>query len=76
MNETMTRKEHLDWCKRRAREYLDRGEPVNAIASMLSDMGKHPENAPAIQQGPLAMLGLMAGRNGVAAARDFIEGFN
>jgi len=29
----MTRDEHLEWCKKRAREYLARGDAANAIAS-------------------------------------------
>lgn len=39
----LTREEHLSWCKERAREYLDRGDPVNAVASMARDVTKHPE---------------------------------
>lgn len=47
---TKTRAEHLQWCKQRAHQeydyYKDR-EPAsalrNATASMLSDLGKHPE---------------------------------
>jgi hypothetical protein len=39
----MTRAEHLDWCKQRAMEYAQRGDFKNAIASMISDLGKHPE---------------------------------
>jgi len=38
-----TRDEHLEWCKQRAREYLDAGDLANAVASMASDMHKHPE---------------------------------
>lgn len=40
-----TRSEHLAWCKARALEYANRGDTTNAIASMLSDLGKHPETA-------------------------------
>jgi hypothetical protein len=40
----MTRDEHLEFCKRRALEYLDRAnDPRNAFTSMLSDLRKHPE---------------------------------
>lgn len=39
----MTREEHLEWCKERAREYLAQGDVVNGIASMLSDLNKHDE---------------------------------
>ena len=41
----MTRQEHLDWCKQRALEYVDGGDLTNAYASMVSDLGKHPETA-------------------------------
>lgn len=39
----MTRDEHLEWCKKRALEYLDRGDVRNGFTSMLSDLGKHEE---------------------------------
>lgn len=41
----MTAEEHLEWCKKRALEYLDAGELANAFASMGSDLSKHPETA-------------------------------
>lgn len=69
----MTRDEHVEWCKKRAREYLDRGDVKNAIASMLSDMRKHPDCG---VNSALEMLGLMeAINNDMAGARRFIEGF-
>lgn len=39
------REEHLAECKRRALEYLDRGDPKEAPTSMMSDLDKHPETA-------------------------------
>jgi hypothetical protein len=39
----MTRDEHLEWCKRRALEYLDVGDTRQGFTSMLSDLHKHPE---------------------------------
>jgi hypothetical protein len=39
----MNRSEHLEWCKKRALEYCDRGDAENALFSMLSDLGEHPE---------------------------------
>ena len=41
----ITREEHLDWCKQRAREYCEIGDTINALTSMFSDLGKHPETA-------------------------------
>jgi hypothetical protein len=51
MSETISRAEHLEWCKKRALEYVNRGDTSQAFASMGSDLGKHPETAnhPAIQ---------------------------
>jgi hypothetical protein len=39
----LPRDEHVEWAKKRALEYLDAGDLSQAFASMLSDMGKHPE---------------------------------
>jgi hypothetical protein len=43
VNDTDTREDHLAWCKERALAYVDRGDLVNALASMGSDMRKHPD---------------------------------
>jgi hypothetical protein len=40
---TVTRDEHLAWCKKRALEYVDAGDLTNAVASMGSDLKKHPD---------------------------------
>jgi hypothetical protein len=39
----VTKDEHLEWCKNRALEYLDAGDPAQAFTSMMSDLRKHPE---------------------------------
>lgn len=41
----MTRDEHLQWCKDRAVEYVDRGELSMALASFTSDVRKHEDTA-------------------------------
>lgn len=41
----MTRSEHIAWAKERAREHLKAGDLVQAFASFVSDMSKHPETA-------------------------------
>jgi hypothetical protein len=53
----MSQDEHIEWCKKRALEYLDAGDLANAFTSMLSDIRKHPdcENHVGIQLG----VGLM-----------------
>lgn len=72
----MNRKEHLEWCKERAREYLNQGDVVNGIASMLSDMNKHEETQ-LDADGILSRLGMMCVMNNdIDGARRFIEGFN
>ncbi|WP_046869339.1 hypothetical protein [Microvirga massiliensis] len=70
----MTRAEHLDWCKARAREYLETGDLAQAVASMTSDMRKHPETERSMD--PLiAMLGMQETLKGRDAVRRWIEGF-
>lgn len=73
----MERAEHLDWCKKRALEYLDKGDVKNAVASMMSDMQKHEETKFAGAGNILSMLGIKAAASGDAAeARRYIKGFN
>ena len=67
------RDEHLEWGKERAREYLDAGELSNAVASMGSDLAKHPELKP---KPHLFLLGTMRVLDGdPAAARAWVEDF-
>jgi hypothetical protein len=69
----MTRDEHLAWAKRRALEYLDRGDVSNAIASMASDVQECDElkHHPAL----IAMGIFAAMQDDAIAARRWIEGF-
>ena len=72
----MNREEHLSWCKKRALEYVDAGDFEQAIASMGSDLGKHPDTAnhAGIQ---LGVMLLMVGKlTSYEETRKFIEGFN
>jgi hypothetical protein len=62
----------LEWCKVRAREYLQRGEPADAVASMLSDLRKHEDFVGIADN--LGPLGLLAATSTHEAKR-FIEGF-
>lgn len=68
----MTREEHLEWCKKRAREYLDEGDSMQAVTSMLSDLSKHEETRRIGKN--LGMLGMFACTS-MREARRFIEGF-
>lgn len=71
-----TRAEHLEWCKKRALEYVDRGDTKNAWASMVSDLSKHPETRGhiAVELGSQMFAGGML--SSTAEMRRFIEGFN
>lgn len=73
---TTTREEHLNWCKQRALEYVEKGEIADAFMSMVSDLGKHEETKGhiAIQLG-----GMLLATNNLSTAyqmKNFIEGFN
>lgn len=70
----MNAAEHFDWAVTRATEYLDMDEPGDAMASLVSDFGKHPGTAgiltPDLQY-------LMTGEiliGGARGLRRFIEG--
>jgi hypothetical protein len=74
----VTRAEHLAWAKERALEYADQGDTASAIASLTSDLGKHPETAASVSivaklMMPLAISGHLSTP---AELRKFIEGFN
>jgi len=70
----MTRDEHLEWCKKRARAYLDQGDLENAIASMGSDLMKHEELAGICSKlMPLALLYVV--ERDLEGAKRWIEGF-
>ena len=68
------RDEHLEWCKERAREYLNQGKPTDAIASIMSDLIKHPEFVGLAEA--MTPLGIFyAMNNDLEGARRFVEGF-
>lgn len=70
----MTRAEHLRWAKDRALAELP--DVGNAFASMLSDLGKHPE----LLDHPGKEIGVMLNANGHLRTerqmKEWIEGFN
>jgi hypothetical protein len=67
------RDEHLEWGKERAREYLDAGELSNAVASLGSDLAKHPELKPNPHLFLLRRMRALDG--GPAAVRAWVEDF-
>lgn len=71
----MNRNEHMAFCKQRALEFVDAGDLNNAVASMTSDLGKHPETARSVQP-PIMVMGMTFAAEGDAAAvRRWIEDF-
>lgn len=71
-----TAAEHIAWCKTRALEYVDEGDVSNAFASLVSDLGKHPETQghAAIELGMMEML--IGSLTTPQQMRAFIEGCN
>jgi hypothetical protein len=72
----MTYDEHIAWCKKRALEYLERGNVQEAFTSMLSDLSKHPETK--IHVGSEIGVGMMlipGWINNPVEVRRWIEGF-
>lgn len=70
----MTAAEHFDWAVTRALEYVDINEPGDAMASLVSDLGKHEGTRGILTQD---LIGLFAGEvmlAGATGARRFIEG--
>ncbi len=67
------RREHMEWAKGRANEYLDKGDRPQAIASFISDLGKHTETAPLQQM--VAMYAMVQDDN-IEGTRRFINDFN
>jgi hypothetical protein len=74
----MTRAEHLAWCKERALAYVARGELVNAVASMASDLNKHSETRDESRaRDALILIGaLAAAEHDAGGVTRWIEGFN
>jgi hypothetical protein len=72
----MTRSEHLRWAKDRALEYAAQGDTANAVASLMSDLDKHPETAghPGIEL--MVMMAMTGEFERPGRLREFIEGFN
>ena len=72
----MTRAEHLQWAKDRALEYADRGETANAIASISSDLQKHPDTKDHAGPQLLVMMAMSDLFRRPGSLRREIEGFN
>ncbi len=71
-----TRAEHLEWCKKRALEYVDDGNFNEAYSSIVSDLISHPETENHV--GITLGMGLMmsGNLNTPEKMRKFIVDFN
>jgi hypothetical protein len=72
----MTRAEHLKWAKDRALEYADMGDVSQAMASLGSDLNKHPETKGHGGMELMMMLAVGGHLDDPGALRKYIEGFN
>lgn len=68
----MTRAEHLEWAKKRAHEELERSGINDAVASMISDLGKHEETARSVMIGAMVSMSVYD----TESCKRFIDGFN
>jgi len=73
--EKTSREEHVEWCKKRALEYVDMGKLSQAFNSIMSDLQKHPETRghSGIEVGFMLLFGNFLSTE--KEMRDFIEGF-
>lgn len=69
----MNRHEHVEWAKKRALEYVERGDLIQALASIASDLGKHPETE---KHAGLLLLFTLRRPLQTDEVRHYIEGFN
>ena len=73
-----TREDHLQFCKDRAMEYVNSGNLLEAVTSMMSDLEKHLETKSAGTA--LGALGIMAAMDAQRGDRAnvirYIQGFN
>ena len=69
------RKEHIAWCKNRAKEYVEIGDFPNAVWGMLSDLSLHPE-AKDYKASKRVLGAATLEKNEREGVLNFIEGFN
>lgn len=72
----MNRAEHLQWCKDRALQYVEAGQLQQAMASLLSDLRKHPDTTDHIGMELGLSMMAMGQLDRPGEMRQFIEGFN
>lgn len=72
----VTRDEYLAQCKERAHEYVKRGDLLQAVTSMSSDLSKHPDFQGLTYSGLLLIGTMFEVPRGPDAVRRWIDGFN
>jgi hypothetical protein len=71
----VTRAEHLAWAKERALEYADRGDVAQAMASLGSDLNKHPDTKGHSGMELMMMLAMNGHLDAPGELRKFTGGF-
>lgn len=71
---TTGRTDHIAWVKERALAELDAGSTVNAIASVTSDLSKHPETEGHAAVELMMMLAMSGHLDADRQVREFIDG--
>lgn len=67
-----TREQYVQWCKDRAMEYVERGDLLEGVTSMMSDMDKRDDTK---LKGALGALGIHAAMQAQQGNRDMVERF-
>lgn len=70
----MNAAQHFDWARGRALEYVEAGNAGDAMASLVSDLNKHPGTAGIITPDLLYLLAGEVILGGIQGVRSFIEG--
>lgn len=70
----MTAAEHFDWAVGRAMEYVELNDGGSAVASLVSDLGKHEGTANILSQDLQGLFMMEVIIGGAQGARRFIEG--
>lgn len=70
----MNASEHYDWAVARAKEYVDMGDGGSAVASLVSDFGKHPGTQGLLTEDLTGLFMAEVIIGGAPAAGRFIDG--
>lgn len=70
----MNAAEHFDWAVGRAMEYVELNDGGNALASLVSDLGKHEGTAGILTEDLRGLFVMEVVLGGARGARSFIQG--